>query len=182
MDIFEFGAIVQELVRYFERKKVEKDVIELWYQDISHVSSKSLSWIAGKLKERNERFPLNLPIKVRELYNEWSEINPDIKHYRECKECGGDGWLNVAKIWNNFPYNKVFRCSVCRQADAPSIPESTYAELERYGYKRITCDPLKIMSEAQKENLRAMVAGKIKWKEGLQKIDFGEEEEDELPF
>lgn len=112
----EFRQFVITSGEYFGLKNiVDNSRLDLWFKEVQHIPSASMSYIQSMLFSEKETMPRNIPKFVKDYYGQWLNANPDKVAYRNehsvCDECRSTGFLWFKKHDGNI---YVARCRNCR--------------------------------------------------------------------
>ena len=71
-----FHDFVKGLCFYYERRDPREEALELWFQQVKHIPDEPVGWMSGQIRGRHESYPRNLPLVMRELWQQWLEDHP----------------------------------------------------------------------------------------------------------
>ncbi len=129
-----FHDFVMELCFYYERKEPREQALDLWFTEVKHIPDEPLDWMRTQITNRHEFYPKNLPVVMRELWQQWLEDHPNRRMHRNgdsnCKDCEGTGIITLYREG----YRYVFRCGKCRQSNLNGIPIAFVNNLLAQGY------------------------------------------------
>ncbi|HOD98192.1 MAG TPA: hypothetical protein PLU95_06510 [Syntrophales bacterium] len=136
MDKSAFGEFLTSLCHYYERKEPRKETLNLWFQEVKPLPEEPLDWIREQICQRQEGFPRNLPVIMRELWQRWREEHPQKQAHPDtdanCRDCDGTGLITGYRESHAY----AFRCGRCRQSTLHGIPFTTVETLIAQGYER----------------------------------------------
>jgi hypothetical protein len=119
-------VVIQNLVRYYERKPPVHEATDLWFTRVSKIPDESIDWMVKRIQETSEIFPKNLPNVLWDTYREWLATYPEKRALPQgiiCKHCDGNGYVFAQRLGSdNHPKEFVFRCEICDQAPEIGIP------------------------------------------------------------
>ncbi|PIP07997.1 MAG: hypothetical protein COX51_05410 [Syntrophobacteraceae bacterium CG23_combo_of_CG06-09_8_20_14_all_50_8] len=129
-----FHDFVKELCFYYERKEPREQALDLWFTEVKHIPDEPLDWMRAQISSRHESYPKNLPVVMRELWQQWLENHPKKRAHgsttADCQDCDGAGIITLYREG----YRYVFRCGKCQQSNLNGIPVAFLANLEVRGY------------------------------------------------
>ncbi len=135
----EFTIFLKNLCAYYERKPVNPQAMDLWYDRVKLISADSLDTIRFQIVENSETFPKNLPNVMWEYYREWrqgkNKSSDTIK--QDCEHCNGEGEIFLQKKHPSGEYytRYVFRCDQCKQNKCSAYPWGNKVVLINHGYE-----------------------------------------------
>ena len=71
-----FHDFVKGLCFYYERRDPREEALDLWFQQVKHIPDEPVGWMSGQIRGRHESYPRNLPLVMRELWQQWMEDHP----------------------------------------------------------------------------------------------------------
>jgi hypothetical protein len=129
-----FHAFVKGLCFYYERRDPREEALDLWFQGVKHIPDEPMEWMSEQVRSRHETFPKNLPLVMRELWQQWLEDHPHRRTHRdtgeECPDCDGHGLISLFRKRSLY----LFRCGRCKQSNLNGVPVGFLADLEARGY------------------------------------------------
>jgi hypothetical protein len=129
-----FHDFVKGLCFYYERRDPREETLDLWFQQVKHIPDEPVDWMSGQIRSRNDVFPRNLPLVMRELWQQWLEDHPHRRTHRlteeECPDCDGLGLISIFRQGSRY----LFRCGRCRRSNLNGVPVAFLADLEAHGY------------------------------------------------
>lgn len=129
-----FHDFVKGLCFYYERRDPRGETLDLWFQAVKHVPDEPMDWISEQIRGRHETFPKNLPLVMRELWQQWLEDHPQRRTSRKteepCSDCDDTGLISIFRKRSLY----VFRCGRCKRSNLNGVPVAYLADLEARGY------------------------------------------------
>ena len=129
-----FHDFVKGLCFYYERRDPREEALDLWFQAVRHIPDEPVEWMSAQIRSRHETFPRNLPVVMRELWQQWLEDHPQRRSHRkseeECPDCDGDGLISLFRKGSSY----LFRCGKCKRSNLNGVPMAYFADLEARGY------------------------------------------------
>lgn len=129
-----FHAFVKGLCFYYERRDPREEALDLWFQAVKHIPDEPVDWMSEQIRGRHETFPRNLPLVMRELWQQWLEDHPQRKAHRpaeeECPDCDDHGVISLFRKGSRY----LFRCGRCKRSNLNGVPVAYLADLEARGY------------------------------------------------
>jgi hypothetical protein len=129
-----FHAFVKGLCFYYERRDPREEALDLWFQAVKHIPDEPMDWISEQIRSRHEAFPKNLPLVMRELWQQWLDDHPHRRTNRnageECPDCDGHGLISLFRKGCRY----LFRCGRCKRSNLNGVPVAFLANLEARGY------------------------------------------------
>ncbi len=129
-----FHDFVKGLCFYYERRDPREETLDLWFQGVKHIPDEPVDWISDQIRSRHDAFPRNLPLLMRELWQQWLEDHPQRRTNRnpgeECPDCDGDGLISLFRKGRRY----LFRCGRCKRSNLNGVPLAYLADLEVRGY------------------------------------------------
>jgi len=129
-----FHAFVKGLCFYYERRDPREETLDLWFQGVKHIPDEPVDWMSEQIRSRHDAFPKNLPLVMRELWQQWLEDHPQRRTNRntgeECPDCDGYGLISVLRKGSRY----LFRCGRCKQSNLNGVPVRLLIDLEARGY------------------------------------------------
>jgi len=134
MDKNAFGEFLKSLCHYYERREPREQTLDLWFTEVKHIPDEPLQWMRAQITNRHESYPKNLPVVMREIWQQWLENHPNRRANRDadsnCTDCEGAGIFTVYREG----YRYVFRCGKCRHSNLNGIPVAFVSHLQAQGY------------------------------------------------
>jgi len=129
-----FHDFVKGLCFYYERRDPREETLDLWFQGVKHVPDEPVDWMSDQIRSRHETFPRNLPLVMRELWQQWLEDHPQRRACRdtgeECPDCDGTGLISLFRKGSRY----LFRCGRCKRSNLNGVPARLLIDLEARGY------------------------------------------------
>ncbi|MCX5819844.1 MAG: hypothetical protein NT047_08040 [Deltaproteobacteria bacterium] len=129
-----FHDFVKGLCFYYERRDPREETLDLWFQGVKHIPDEPIDWMSGQIRIRHESYPRNLPLVMRELWQQWLEDHPHRRTHRlteeECPDCDGYGLISLFRMGSLY----LFRCGRCKRSNLNGVPVAFLADLEARGY------------------------------------------------
>ncbi len=129
-----FHDFVKGLCFYYERRDPREETLDLWFQAVKHIPDEPVDWMSEQIRGRHDAFPRNLPLVMRELWQQWLDDHPQRRTSRNvaeaCPDCDGDGLLSLFRKGSSY----VFRCGRCKRSNLNGVPVAYLADLEARGY------------------------------------------------
>lgn len=129
-----FHDFVKGLCFYYERRDPREETLDLWFQGIKHVPDEPVDWMSEQIRGRHETFPRNLPLVMRELWQQWLEDHPQRRTSRKteerCLDCDDTGLISLFRKGSSY----LFRCGQCKRSNLNGVPVAYLADLEARGY------------------------------------------------
>ena len=129
-----FHDFVKGLCFYYERRDPREETLDLWFQGVKHIPDEPVDWISDQIRSRHDAFPRDLPLLMRELWQQWLEDHPRQRICRntgaECPDCDGDGLISLFRKGSSY----LFRCGRCKRSNLNGVPIAFLADLEARGY------------------------------------------------
>ena len=129
-----FHDFVKGLCFYYERRDPREETLDLWFQGVKHIPDEPVDWMSDQIRSRHDAFPRNLPLVMRELWQQWLEDHPQRRTYRntgeECPDCDGHGLISLYRSGSRY----LFRCGRCKRSNLNGVPVRLLIDLEVHGY------------------------------------------------
>ncbi len=129
-----FHDFVKGLCFYYERRDPREESLDLWFQGVKQIPDEPVDWMSEQIRSRHETFPKNLPLVMRELWQQWLEDHPQRRTSRnaeeECPDCDSDGLISLFREGRSY----LFRCGKCKRSNLNGVPVAYLADLEARGY------------------------------------------------
>ncbi len=129
-----FHDFVKGLCFYYERRDPREETLDLWFRGVKHIPDEPVDWMSEQVRSRHDAFPRNLPLVVRELWQQWLEDHPQRRTNRnaeeECQDCDGHGLISLFRNGSRY----LFRCGRCKRSNMNGVPVGFLADLEVHGY------------------------------------------------
>ncbi|MDA8126600.1 MAG: hypothetical protein M0009_15610 [Deltaproteobacteria bacterium] len=129
-----FHDFVKGLCFYYERRDPREEALDLWFQAVKHLPDEPMDWISEQIRGRYETFPKNLPLVMRELWQQWLEDHPQRRSHRKteepCLDCDDTGLISLFRKGSSY----LFRCGKCKRSNLNGVPMAYLADLEARGY------------------------------------------------
>ncbi len=129
-----FHAFVKGICFYYERRDPREETLDLWFQGVKHIPDEPVDWMSDQIRSRHETFPRNLPLVMRELWQQWLEDHPQRRTHRNtgepCPDCGDTGLISLFRKGSRY----LFRCGRCKRSNLNGVPMAYLADLEARGY------------------------------------------------
>jgi hypothetical protein len=129
-----FHDFVKGLCFYYERRDPREEALDLWFQGVKHIPDEPVDWMSEQIRGRHEAFPRNLPLVMRELWQQWLEDHPQRRVSKdaggECPDCDGAGLISLFRKGSRY----LFRCGRCQRSNLNGVPVAYLADLEARGY------------------------------------------------
>ena len=129
-----FHDFVKGLCFYYERRDPREETLDLWFQQVKHIPDEPVAWMSEQIRSRHDLFPRNLPLVMRELWQQWLEDHP---HRRtrgdtetDCPDCDETGMISVYREGSRY----LFRCRRCKRSNLNGVPAAFLVDLEAHGY------------------------------------------------
>ena len=81
-----FHDFVKGLCFYYERRDPREETLDLWFQEVKHIPDEPVDWMSEQIRSRHESFPRNLPLVMRELWQQWLEDHPQRRAQRNTED------------------------------------------------------------------------------------------------
>ena len=129
-----FHDFVKGLCFYYERRDPREEALDLWFQAVRHIPDEPVEWMSAQIRSRHETFPRNLPVVMRELWQQWLEDHPQRRTSRKdeapCLDCDDTGLISLFRKGSSY----LFRCGKCKRSNLNGVPVAYLADLEARGY------------------------------------------------
>ena len=129
-----FHDFVKGLCFYYERRDPREEALDLWFQQVKHIPDESVDWISGQIRGRHESYPRNLPLVMRELWQQWLEDHPQRRSHgnagADCPDCDETGVISIYRKGSRY----LFRCRRCKRSNLNGVPAAFLVDLEAHGY------------------------------------------------
>jgi len=129
-----FHDFVKGLCFYYERRDPREETLDFWFQAVKHIPDEPMDWISEQIRGRHEAFPKNLPLVMRELWQQWLADRPQRRAQRNdeeaCPDCDGHGLISLFRKGSSY----LFRCGRCKRSSLNGVPVAYLADLEARGY------------------------------------------------
>lgn len=129
-----FHDFVKGLCFYYERRDPREETLDLWFQGVKHIPDEPVDWMSDQIRGRHDAFPRNLPLVMRELWQQWLEDHPQRRTNRnageECPDCDGAGLISLFRNGSRY----LFRCGRCKGSNLNGVPVRLLIDLEAHGY------------------------------------------------
>jgi len=129
-----FHDFVKGLCFYYERRDPREDAIEMWFQEVKHIPDEPVGWMSAQIRSRYESYPRNLPLVMRDLWQQWREDHPHRRAHGDvgpdCMDCKGTGLIFLSLEGSRY----VFRCGKCRRSNLNGVPTALLIDLQARGY------------------------------------------------
>lgn len=90
--------------------------------------------MSEQIRSRHESYPKNLPLVMRELWQQWLEDHPRRRARgtggEDCPDCDGHGLISLFRKGSRY----LFRCGRCKRSNLNGVPAAFLADLEAHGY------------------------------------------------
>ncbi len=129
-----FHDFVKGLCFYYERRDPREETLDLWFQGVKHIPDEPVDWMSEQIRSRHDAFPRNLPLVIREFWQQWLEDHP-LRRARgntetECPDCDETGMISVYREGIRY----LFRCRRCKRSNLNGVPAAFLVDLEAHGY------------------------------------------------
>ena len=129
-----FHDFVKGLCFYYERRDPREETLDLWFQGVRHVPDEPVDWMSDQIRSRHDVFPRNLPLVMRELWQQWLEDHPDRRTRgnteTDCPDCDETGLISLYREGSRY----LFRCRRCKRSNLNGVPAAFLVDLEAHGY------------------------------------------------
>jgi hypothetical protein len=129
-----FHDFVKGLCFYYERRDPREETLDLWFEGVKHIPDEPVDWMSEQIRGRHEMCPKNLPLVMRELWQQWLEDHPQRRMHRNtgepCPDCDDTGLISLFRKRSLY----VFRCGRCKRSNLNGVPVAYLADLEARGY------------------------------------------------
>ena len=129
-----FHDFVKGLCFYYERRDPREETLDLWFKGVKHIPDEPVDWMSEQIRGRHETFPRNLPLVMRELWQQWLDDHPQRRTSRKteepCQDCDDTGLISLFRNRSRY----VFRCGRCKRSNLNGVPVGFLADLEARGY------------------------------------------------
>ena len=129
-----FHDFVKGLCFYYERRDPREETLDLWFKGVKHIPDEPVDWMSEQIRGRHETFPRNLPLVMRELWQQWLEDHPQRRTSRKteepCLDCDDTGLISLFLKGSSY----LFRCGRCKRSNLNGVPVAYLADLEARGY------------------------------------------------
>ena len=129
-----FHDFVKGLCFYYERWDPREEALDLWIQQVKHIPDEPVGWMSVQIRGRHESYSRNLPLVMRELWQQWLEDHPQRRARgtmeADCPDCDETGLISIYRKGIRY----LFHCGRCKRSNLNGVPEAFLIDLQEHGY------------------------------------------------